>query len=360
MVDEMLFNYLYVTHPIEKFQTYLDHLMREVWCKPTGEFAVTLLHPELHDIVIDIYNVEEGTTKGGTKDWLFGPIRRIFDICRNELIAAQRQQLSIWYDHNNDIEALCANDAGKPPATYDDIEAMHADLAATLKVFCTSLFTNVIGLAPVRSRIGDIAGHYEVFVGANTKNKCPYCGFSDIKGQFHERREAYDHFLPKATYPFSSVNFRNLAPMCHDCNSSYKHDKDPINSPGGVRRRAFYSYALASPQIDIGVTLLGKDPKNLQPNQIELQFTAPGHEDEVATWCDLFGIEERYKAKLCSGVDVSAWLMRVLEEAPANGLSMQDALDSELRVAARAPYSDANFLKAAFLTACRNAKIIRP
>lgn len=32
----MLFNYRYVTHDIEKFQTWLDHLVKTVWCRNGG------------------------------------------------------------------------------------------------------------------------------------------------------------------------------------------------------------------------------------------------------------------------------------------------------------------------------------
>jgi hypothetical protein len=39
----MLFNYRYVNHSIERFQEYLDHLVKEVWCKATGEFSLDLL-----------------------------------------------------------------------------------------------------------------------------------------------------------------------------------------------------------------------------------------------------------------------------------------------------------------------------
>ena len=59
-----------------------------------------------------------------------------------------------------------------------------------------------------------------------------------MKGTHHSKREAYDHYLPKVLYPFNSINFRNLAPACHECNSTYKLGKDPAHNPAG-RRKAF-------------------------------------------------------------------------------------------------------------------------
>jgi hypothetical protein len=47
------------------------------------------------------------------------------------------------------------------------------------------------------------------------------------------------------------------------------------------------------------VTLKTKDITKLLPNEIGLQITAPGRVEEVETWKEVFGIEERYKDKLC-------------------------------------------------------------
>jgi len=361
----MLFNYRYVNHSIEAFQIYMDHLVKEVWCKATAEFSVDLLHPELREIVLGIYNTEEEKRRGKVKDLPYGPIKKIYDRFK-DLDAAQRQQISNWYDYNNDIEALCACDPLKPPATYADIRAIDDNLGEGLKDFCVSLFTDVIHLKAVKSRIGGIDEHYGAFVIENKEGKCPYCGYSDIKGAHHTRREAYDHFPPKGTYPFNSVNFRNLAPMCQECNSAYKLAKNPTRhvdpirrNTGGTRRRAFYSYATVASGITVTVTLKTKDVTNLLPNDIDLQLTAPGREEEVEAWKDVFGIEERYKAKFCAKNDGKAWLEQIVEEA-ANGDLTSDQLFAQVcRAAERYPYDSANFLKKPFLAACKAAKIIR-
>lgn len=356
----MLFNYHYVPHPIEGFQVYLDHLVKEVWCKAIDDFSLDLLHPELKLIVEEIFNDDSIT-----KDHLDGPIRQIYELFKTQLTAAQRQQVSNWYDHNNDIEALCACDPDKPPATYADIRAINANLETALKDFCKGLFTDVIHLKAVTSRIGTIVEHYTAFVTENVEGKCPYCGYEDIRGVHHTKRGAYDHFLPKGTYPFNSVNFRNLAPMCSDCNSTYKLQKDPTRhidpisrKTGGVRRKAFYSYATAAPGITVTVTLKTKDVTNLQPNNIDLQLTAPGREEEVETWKDVFGIEERYKAKFCAKNDGKDWLQSIVNEAGNYGLTSDELLDRVFRAADKTPYAGANFLKKPFLTACKSAGII--
>jgi hypothetical protein len=356
----MLFNYRYVNHSIEKFQVYLDHLVKEVWCKASCEFSLDLLYPDLQSIVLEIYNTEEDTTRGKIGDWLYGPIKAIYDLFKN-LDPAQRQQVSTWYDHNNDIEALCACDPDKPPATYTDIGAIDANLRTALEVFCKSLFTNVIHLKAVTARIGEIGGHYTAFVTENRIGKCPYCGYGDIKGQYHSYREAYDHYLPKNIYPFNSVNFRNLAPMCHECNSTYKLRKDPIRQTianGSKRRKAFYSYAEVDPSITVGVTLSAQHVADLLPQNLKLELASPGREEEVETWRDVFGIDERYKAKLCGESEGIAWLQQMVEERENVDLTRDQLLAATFSYAERSPFADTNFLKKPFLMACQNAKMI--
>jgi hypothetical protein len=79
-----------------------------------------------------------------------------------------------------------------------------------LEKFFKHLFTNVIKLKAITTRIGDIELHYKDFVKVNDEDRCPFCGINDLKGQYVERREAYDHYLPKDIYPFNSINFLNL------------------------------------------------------------------------------------------------------------------------------------------------------
>ncbi|HEY7404280.1 MAG TPA: DUF262 domain-containing protein [Candidatus Angelobacter sp.] len=189
------------------------------------------------------------------------------------------------------------------------------------------------------------------------RGKCPYCGIGDIKGIYNSKREAYDHYLPKGIYPFNSVNFRNLAPMCHECNSSYKLGKDPIRQ-NGTRRKSFFSYATAPSGITVSMTLKKRDVMNLRPADIDLQIASDGRDQEVETWKDVFAIEERYKSKCCGENDGKAWLQQVLEEGENVNLSPAQLLNHEVALANRFPYDGARFLKRAFLVACKDAALI--
>jgi hypothetical protein len=350
----MLFNYRYITHDIEKIQTWLDHLVKVVWCRNGGTYSLSLLHADLKAVVEEISNDDRIKI-----DYLDGPIKAIDALFQTRLTSEQRAQLALWYDHNNDIEVLCGNDPQKSPGTYSDIRAIDADLEKALKAFYLSLFTDVIHLKAVTSRSAEIDAHYDAFVTENKEGKCPYCGYGDIKGPDRSRREAYDHFLPKGTYPFNSVNFRNLAPICNECNSSYKLQKDPLHTVDpSVRRKAFYSYATAAPGISIELALSTADIANLKATDITLIITAPGRDEEVKSWIDVFGIDERYRSKCCTKNDGMVWLSRVAEEHANCGMTRQQMLEVEMRVAGKYPWSNANFLKRPFLLACQTAGLV--
>jgi hypothetical protein len=97
---------------------------------------------------------------------------------------------------------------------------------------------------------------------------------------------------------------------------------------------------------------------NLIPNNIDLQLTAPGREEEVEAWNDVFGIAERFKAKFCGKNDRKAWLQQVTQEGAYGDMTSEQLLALTLRAADRFPYDSANFLKEPFLTACKDARII--
>jgi hypothetical protein len=357
----MLFNYRYVKHDIEKFQTWLHHLVKSVWCRDGGVYSLSLLHPDLKAVVEEIANDERIT-----KDHLDGPIKAIDAIFQSQLTQAQRTQLSQWYDYNNDIEALCGNDPAKSPGTYADIKAMNKDLEKLLQAFCKNLFTEVIHLKAVSGRTAPISDHYDAFFTENDEGKCPYCGYNDIKGLNHTKKEAYDHFLPKGTYPFNSVNFKNLALMCHECNSSYKLQKNPLRhidpihkATGGTRRKAFYSFASVAPKLAFSVTIASSDVNTMCASDITLTTDADGRDEELESWMDVFGIEERYKAKLCAKNDGKYWLVQALDECANGGITPDKVIEKVEQNAQSHPWAEMNFLKSPFLQACKDSGLLR-
>lgn len=353
----MLFPYTYVPHQMEKMQTFIDFIFHEVWCKApaSGPFDLSLFdaNPELREVMEAFYYSD---AQGA--DFFYGHVQRIY-VLFSVLNAAQIILFRQWYQGNNDLEKACANDTAAQLVRYVDIAVTHKDLGEQIAVFFKNLYSqSLLDLAALRAKIGDIDGHYQAFVTTNNAGKCPFCGIGDIKGAHHSKREAYDHYLPKALYPFNSINFRNLAPACHECNSTYKLGKDPAHNTTG-RRKAFYPFAVVAQTIDIEVILQHPDIEKLEPADVQMQFGPPTFAEEIDTWKDVYGIEERYKAKLCGENDGKYWLMQVLDECKERDIQPDDILNMRSRQAQNRPYADCNFLRKAFLDACQNIGIFR-
>jgi hypothetical protein len=347
---------------MEKMQAFIDFIFHEVWCKApaSGDYSLDLFlaNPELHEVMTAFhYDDSNGA------EFFSGHVERIYGFF-SVLSDAQISLFQQWYQGNNDLEKVCANDPATQLARYGDIAVNHKDLAAQLGTFFKGLYSqSLLNLVVLRGKIGDIDDHYQTFVQANKAGKCPFCGVNDLLGEYHNKREAYDHYLPKALYPFNSINFRNLVPACHHCNSSYKTSKDPAYKPKdparAVQRRAvFYPYKPAAQSIELQITLQHSDIAKLTPADITLHFGPAAVAEEIETWKDVYGIEERYKAKLCTESDGKAWLTQVLDEWKELGRDPQDFLQTLTFNTKKRPFTDCNFLKKPFLDACHQIGVL--
>lgn len=348
----MLFAYTYVPHAMEKMQAFIDFIFYEVWCNaPIGlAFSLDLFEnePDLRE-VLSTFGFTANAPERGKQ--FYKDIKAIYELSA-PLTPQQIDQLKQWYQANNDIEKVCANDPAVQVVRYADIAAIHPDLSEHLASFFKGLYSQqLLNLAALRDKIGEIDEHYQAFMQTNTTGKCPFCGLGDIKGVHHTRREAYDHYLPKGLYPFNSINFRNLAPACHECNSTYKLSKDPANNTSG-RRKAFYPYATGTHGIEIAIDLKAPDIDRLTPADIQLTFGPATAHEEIETWKEVYGIDERYKAKCC-GSDAKDWLEQIRIFRDVFDITPEASLATVQQQAAKAPVANSNFLKVAFLEGCQ-------
>lgn len=360
----MLFSYTYVPHQMEKMQEFIDFIFFEVWCKaPIGlQFHPSLFvgKPELQDVMSEFGFSMQAAERGKA---FYKDVKAIYEHF-SILSADDIAQLEKCYRGNNDLEKICANDASAQLARYSDIAASHPVLSKYLAAFYKELYSqSLLGLAALKTKIGSIDEHYKAFVRINKTGKCPYCGISRLLSEYNSRREAYDHYLPKAIYPFNSINFRNLLPTCHHCNSSYKGSKDPAYTPKDLagcsgRRKMFYPFSTQDYRIELQVVLQHGDIENLTPEDIDLSFGPQELAEQIDTWKDVYAIEERYRAELCSE-DAKDWLEQVLtakrlhdETAGLKGRTLVDYLEDVACHANSSPYANENFLKHGFLQAC--------
>lgn len=244
----------------------------------------------------------------------------------------------------------------------ESLNVFTLELAGQLSTFFKGLYS-LLGLSDLKAKTGNIDDHYRAFMMKNINGKCPFCGIHDVKGvQYHSKREAYDHYLPKGVYPFNSINFKNLAPACHECNSSYKLTKDPAYNPKDPlltktngKRKPFYPYAANSHKIELNLKFGCGDWTDIKTKDIELTFGPEELREQITTWDDVYGIQERYKAKCCRENDHKYWIEQILDEWREDDRKPDDFLKALSRSTEKKPYAEANFLKAPFLNACKKA-----
>jgi hypothetical protein len=350
----MLFPYIYVPHKMEKMQEFIDFIFYDVWCKaPAGEvFGFDLFNckPELREVIV-AFHYSDG--KGA--DFFNGHVQKIYNLFKY-LPVGDIQKFKQWYESNNNIQEACADPSNLHLVRYVELVTEFKDITEELAKFFKGLYSsNLLTLVALEEKIGHIDEHYESFMSVNKQGKCPFCGYNDVKGVYHEKREAYDHYLPKDKYPFNTINFYNLIPTCHECNSTYKLAKDPAHitkDPLSAARKVFYPFNENEYQIDIGLELKTTDWTNIKPDEIDIAFGPIELDEEIKTWLDVYDIDNRYKAKCCGENDGKGWLREVIDDSGNYGLTPSKFLEAKLKTAKKDLWVDVNFLKAPFLEAC--------
>lgn len=185
---------------------------------------------------------------------------------------------------------------------------------------------------------------------------CAFCGVEilDAPGQ---KREALDHYLPIAIYPFAGANFRNLSPMGAKCNSRYKGKQDIINDPStGNRRVCFdpYDGPTLSLSLNESRPFEGKLVNSIICPDWVIQWSG-GDPAKVQTWDQVFAISERYRE---SSLDVQFrdWVDHFCQwaakkgECPDNVTALRIALNDFADTVIPEGLSDSAFLKRAVVT----------
>ncbi|MCG8373858.1 MAG: hypothetical protein MI700_10010 [Balneolales bacterium] len=374
----MLFTYQYIEHDIEKLQEYLDFLFNEVWLTAVGEFEADKLdgNPYLKQIYIDFGNIDydpssaKKNEKGKSAYFFNSSIERIYDEFSSIDDDVFKEELREYYVANNNIESLCS-DKTKLPISYADIKGKYPELEKLLSNFYKKLYGsespfNLDAFGQLTKKL--LPSHYEDFMEINDDEICPFCGILPIKGNNHSYREAYDHYLPKGLYPFNALNFKNLVPMCHECNSTYKLTEDPIYEDykkidplkkEEYRQLAFYPYSNNHPQIDIEIDLKSSDIDNLEPDDIDIKLESNGHDEQIESWKRVFGIEERYLAILCAKHGGKEWFADVYDHFE-NAKVLSDIQKADeyyhkvIRATTRNDCDAEMILKRKFLEKCRS------
>jgi hypothetical protein len=275
---------------------------------------------------------------------------------KDELNDTQRQQLKNCYERSKDLNEIC-NNVQIDPISKKTLEGYSKKLADALYSFYVDLFEHALSLAVIRSKNGTLENHYKEFIKINKRGVCPFCGLNPLRSYEMKGHEAYDHYLPKEIYPTYAINFSNLVPTCHDCNSIHKLRKSPLVSKhNNAKQRAIFPYSLRTPDIDLIIKVNISNYKEYEHDHIDISVSSKEENDKVRTWFELYNIEKRYKDELTNEGIGKYWLFFFLDELPLASRETEFQRLPEKLI--KSKYKDKNFLKVPFLQACRAEGII--
>lgn len=338
----MLQPYQFKYSKIHRVHSFVNYVMLQVMLKAktlvAADFDSSLVLPKYQNL-IDSTNPK----------YILTPLKEIYLICKG-LSPAHLKTLRKAVHNNNQIRELC--NGKRKPVRYIDIEKIDAELAKQVKIFCDALYTECLDLACFYSQYETTTAYYKKLVGR--KVVCNCCGVFHILNKYHAHRSALDHYLPKSIYPFVSVNFKNLMPICDTCNSKYKLDKDTLEiitnkgkrNETRQRTKAFYPFSKSSYTIDIKINLLKKYDKTIEPKDMEIFLSYRAGQQQTDNWDRVFGITDNYKAICCSD-DMDVHCEEYFAAMKNRGTTLQKHLED----LERNKYHNMNFLKIPFLKA---------
>lgn len=268
----MLRLYKPIEHEIFELNDLLKHLVCCVWCEADGNTCDSKFQDELKPLLSYSYK------KRPLKD----EINKVYLHFRGFSVN-QKKSIEEAFENTNEIEKLCNGELS--PVYLDTLPSI---VKLKIKPLFKWFYEELLNKTKVA---GDKLDYYKKLINTNDFYYCPCCGIikfesTDLSNQV---REAYDHYLPKSEYPFASVNFKNLVPLCYKCNSDRKKAKDPIQKG----QKAFYPFSAIAHILEINLNIApNQDLDKLQRKDLNFEFV--GDKDKIQTWKWLFEIEERY------------------------------------------------------------------
>ena len=280
----MLYTYKYTeNHIIEKLQKYIEYFFESMFNEDSVTFSNDLIHIDFRSLVKEC-------------DKLESLLKSVFEAYK-QLDKESQSLISQGFKNNNLIDKLC----------FGEVEPIHyKDIPIPLRTYLEDLFIylykGVLNTTIFISHHCDMKSHFNASRELNRKYKnCPFCGLYRLNSHFDIGRDDYDHYLPKTKYPFNSVNFKNLVPICHECNSKYKKAKDPLfkDDDGTKRRKAFYPFDNLMDSISFKLIVAEQGKIPIIDDKLIIHISsALGRSQELESWDDIFKIKKRYLAEI--------------------------------------------------------------
>lgn len=231
----------------------------------------------------------------------------------NKLDIKQRRSLICVYLNNQRVERLCLDK--KFPRK--NLSNFPTSLQAAIKKLGEYLYSSVLQQSCFTDlpNVNDtLREHWTNYKYANGRICC-FCGINKYTEQLanvearKQLRPAFDHYLPKEKYPFTSVNFNNLIPICDFCNGRrFKGSIDPCEYKKQTSTHAFYPFDnLAYGNLSYKVELNSNQIKGREEisDILDVELSKP-KDEQHCTWNHVFKVVSRVKGHIneCYG----SWL----------------------------------------------------
>ncbi|EHH2481605.1 hypothetical protein WOC09_03205 [Vibrio parahaemolyticus] len=227
----------------------------------------------------------------------------------NQLSVEHKQSFRQIYDQQigilpiySDVQIALLKPNVKTPNTTE-----HKDLWNACKKLGGYLYSTTLGLRCFSNALddkfddvefSDMHEHYQEFKRLNTPI-CSFCGLSPMTAEVviepedgaelpeeKQRRASYDHYLPKAHYPFLAVDFNNLVPCCDTCNEDFKEEKDALSEEGD-RTLSFIPYSQEHVRLQASYE---KKRGGFYKMRVAILETGCALEEKGKTWDRIFGV----------------------------------------------------------------------
>ena len=183
---------------------------------------------------------------------------------------------------------------GTPCPSADDLQE---DIKENAKQLARYLFDQLLKIKDGEKNLRDT--HFDTIQTSGIQI-CPFCGLHYFRSPNILRNEL-DHIMAISKYPFVAADFRNLVPICKECNS-VKGDTDILVDENGSRRKCsdpysgpIFTVCLAGSEFGNGNECNGIRMPRWEINLLPKFPEATACDQQAATWDAVYKIKTRYE-----------------------------------------------------------------
>lgn len=261
------------------------------------------------------------------------------------------QQVNLVDAYSDTLIVLLKPNIKRPNTTE------HKELWGSCKKLGECLYVNTLGLRCFTDALStrfntlllaDMSSHYQEFKRLNS-GICSFCGLLPLAAEVlidptdeHEiqLRASYDHYLPKAKYPFLAVDFDGLIPCCDTCNEDFKKHEDVLEIEE-KRSLAFTPYSQDQVRL---IADYSRSDGDFYQMLVKIEETGCVLELKGKTWDKVFKVTGRAN-KLFKDCFSEEWLAPLLVDVDNVEEAKRKLLRESIKFIARRTFSKEAYYK---------------